>query len=427
MSSSYDLRPSIFGKFINLSSSNDYNNYSFMSSFVTKTIRWSKNYLLSILDGHLIHYPSPLNLTYAWSFGSSAGICLIIQILSGIFLAMHYTPHIDLAFSSVEHIMRDVNNGWLIRYIHANGASMFFIVVYCHIFRGLYYGSYMQPRQLLWCSGVLIFILMMGTAFMGYVLPWGQMSFWGATVITSLVTAVPVVGHAIVDWLWGGFTVSNATLNRFFSLHFFLPFVIAALSLIHLALLHKDGSNNPLGVDSKGDKIPFYPYFVVKDLFAFFCFLTFFGVFVFYFPNALGHPDNYIPADPMQTPAHIVPEWYFLPFYAILRSIPDKLGGVAAMGGALIVLFLIPFINTSEIRSTTFRPIFKIFYWLLVADFFLLGWIGQKPVKDIYVVVGQVATVFYFLFFVILIPAIGILETKLLSDKSKCNNFDLWS
>ena len=297
MNPSYGLDSSNFGKFISLKSSNEYINSNF--GLITKTIRWCNNYLLALLDSHLIHYPSPLNLTYAWSFGSSAGICLVIQILSGIFLAMHYTPHIDFAFSSVEHIMRDVNNGWLIRYIHANGASMFFIVVYCHIFRGLYYGSYMQPRQLLWCSGVLIFILMMATAFMGYVLPWGQMSFWGATVITSLVTAVPVIGQSIVDWLWGGFTVNNATLNRFFSLHFFLPFIIAALSLVHLALLHKDGSNNPLGVDSKGDKIPFYPYFVVKDLFAFFCFLTFFGTFAFYFSNTLGHLYNYIPADPM--------------------------------------------------------------------------------------------------------------------------------
>ena len=306
MKSTYKLNNSVFDTFSNSSSSfQNSNNSSFMASFVTKTLRWNNNYVLSFVDNHIIHYPTPINLTYAWSFGSSAGICLVIQILSGVFLAMHYTPHIDLAFSSVEHIMRDVNNGWLIRYIHANGASMFFIVVYCHIFRGLYYGSYMQPRQLLWCSGVLIFILMMGTAFMGYVLPWGQMSFWGATVITSLVTAVPIVGQSIVDWLWGGFTVNNATLNRFFSLHFLLPFVIAGLTLLHLALLHKDGSNNPLGVDSGVDKVPFYPYFFVKDLFAFFCFLLVFATFVFYFPNALGHPDNYIPADPMQTPAHI--------------------------------------------------------------------------------------------------------------------------
>ena len=370
------------------------------------------------MDSHLIHYPSPINLSYAWSFGSTAGICLVIQILTGVFLAMHYTPHIDLAFGSVEHIMRDVNNGWLIRYMHANGASMFFIVVYCHIFRGLYYGSYMHPRQLLWCSGVIIFILMMGTAFMGYVLPWGQMSFWGATVITNLATAIPFVGNAIVTWLWGGFTVDNPTLNRFFSLHFLFPFLIAGMSLVHLALLHKDGSNNPLGVDTSVDKIPFYPYFFVKDLFAFFVFMFVFSFFVFYFPNSMGHPDNYIPANPLVTPAHIVPEWYFLPFYAILRSIPDKLGGVVAMGGALIILLLIPFTNTSEIRSTTFRPIFKIFFWIFVADFAILGWIGQMPVKSVFVLVGQIATVYYFLFFLVLIPVLGTLESYLVRYKS---------
>ena len=393
-------------------------NFNFISSFVLLRNRWNSNYLLSFVDNHLIHYPTPININYAWSFGLVAGMCLIIQILTGIFLAMHYTPHIDLAFSSVEHIMRDVNNGWLIRYMHANGASMFFIVVYCHIFRGLYYGSYMAPRQLLWCSGVIIFILMMATAFMGYVLPWGQMSFWGATVITNLFSAIPYVGQPFTQWLWGGFTVSNATLNRFFSLHFFLPFIIAALSVVHLALLHRDGSNNPLGIDSSVDKIPFYPYFFIKDLFSFFIFLFFFCIFLFYFPNALGHPDNYIPADPMQTPPHIVPEWYFLPFYAILRSIPNKLGGVVAMLGALIVWLFIPFINTSEIRSTTFRPIFKIFYWLLVADFLILGWVGQKPVKDTYILVGQIATAFYFLFFVILIPLIGNIEYKLVRYKN---------
>lgn len=411
------LQFNIFDEFIKPYSSNSLKSSNSLASFVVTSLRWNKNYLMAFLDNHLIHYPTPVNLTYAWSFGSSAGICLVIQILSGIFLAMHYTPHIDLAFSSVEHIMRDVNHGWLIRYIHANGASMFFIVVYCHIFRGLYYGSYMHPRELLWCSGVIIFILMMATAFMGYVLPWGQMSFWGATVITSLVTAIPIVGQAIVDWLWGGFTVNNATLNRFFSLHFFLPFIIAGVTVIHLALLHKDGSNNPLGVDSVVDKIPFYPYFFVKDLFAFFGFLFIFGFFVFFYPNLMGHPDNYIPADPMHTPAHIVPEWYFLPFYAILRSIPDKLGGVAAMGGALVILFLIPFINTSEIRSTTFRPIFKVCYWLLVADFLILGWVGQKPVKDIYVLTGQIATVYYFLFFLVLIPVVGVIESRLIHHK----------
>ena len=337
-------------------------NSNFIAFFVTKSIRWNKNYVLSFFDSHLIHYPAPINLTYAWSFGSTAGICLVIQILTGIFLAMHYTPHIDLAFSSVEHIMRDVNNGWFIRYAHANGASMFFIVVYSHIFRGLYYGSYMHPRQLLWCSGVLIFILMMGTAFMGYVLPWGQMSFWGATVITNLATAIPIVGQPIVDWLWGGFTVNNATLNRFFSLHFLFPFLIAGLSLLHLALLHKDGSNNPLGVDTSVDKVPFYPYFIVKDLFAFFIFTFVFSVFIFYFPNAMGHPDNYIPANPLVTPAHIVPEWYFLPSYAILRSIPNKLLGVLALLASILILLILPVVNSSAIRSTLYRPIHQTFF-----------------------------------------------------------------
>merc|ERR1711933_533511 len=388
-------------------------NLVFIPKGLVRSIRWVKNYLLSIINNHLIFYPTPINLTYAWSFGSLAGICLVIQILSGIFLAMHYVPNIEYAFVSVEHIMRDVNNGWLIRYMHANGASMFFIVVYCHIFRGLYYGSYMHPRQLLWCSGVLIFIIMMAIAFMGYVLPWGQMSFWGATVITSLFTAIPFVGSTIVDWLWGGFNVDNATLNRFFSLHFFLPFLLAGLTIVHLALLHNVGSNNPLGTDSSVDKIPFYPYFFIKDLHALFIFLFFFIIIIFYFPNSMGHPDNYIPANPMQTPPHIVPEWYFLPFYAILRSIPDKLGGVIAMFGSLIVLFFIPFLNTSEIRSTDFRPIFKVFYWLLVTVFLLLGWIGQKPVTDTYIMVGQFATFYYFFFFIALIPLIGIVEKKI--------------
>jgi len=380
-------------------------------------IRWNKNYLVAILNSHVIDYPSPSNLTYAWSFGSTAGFCLVIQILTGVFLAMHYTPHIDLAFISLEHIMRDVNNGWLIRYMHANGASMFFIVVYSHIFRGLYYGSYMYPREHLWCSGVVIFILMMATAFMGYVLPWGQMSFWGATVITNLFSAIPYVGPSIVEWLWGGFSVDNATLNRFFSFHFLVPFLIAGMSIVHLALLHEHGSNNPIGIDSSVDKISFYPYFYVKDLLAFFGLVTVFAIFVFYFPNLMGHPDNYLPANPMVTPAHIVPEWYFLPFYAILRSIPDKLGGVIAMGGALVILFAIPFINTSEIRSSQFRPIFRVFFWLLVVDFLILGWIGQKPVESPFVEVGQIATLFYFTFFIFLIPVLGILEAQLIRIK----------
>jgi len=377
-------------------------------------VRWNKDYILSIVDSHLIDYPSPINLSYAWSFGSLAGICLVIQILTGIFLAMHYTPHIDLAFASVEHIMRDVNGGWLMRYMHANGASMFFIVVYCHIFRGLYYGSYMAPRELLWCSGVVIFLLMMATAFMGYVLPWGQMSFWGATVITNLFS---VAGQWVVDWLWGGFSVDNPTLNRFFSLHFLMPFLIAGMVLAHLALLHRDGSNNPLGIESSSDKISFYPYYYVKDLFSFMLFVVFFSVFLFYYPNLLGHPDNYIPANPMVTPHHIVPEWYFLPFYAILRSIPDKLGGVLAMGGAIVILLFLPFINTSEVRSSTFRPIYRKLFWFIFADFLLLGWIGQEVVEYPFEQIGLAATVLYFLYFLVLIPAVGILENRLVRTK----------
>jgi len=381
-------------------------------------VRWNKDYLLSIVDNHIIDYPSPINLSYAWSFGALAGICLVIQLITGIFLAMHYTPHIDLAFSSVEHIMRDVNNGWLIRYMHANGASMFFIVVYSHIFRGLYYGSFMAPREHLWCSGVIIFLLMMATAFMGYVLPWGQMSFWGATVITNLFSAIPVVGPSIVDWLWGGFCVDNATLNRFFSLHFVMPFVIAGLVIAHIALLHKDGSNNPLGAASAGDSIRFYPYFYTKDLFSLMCFILFFSIILFYFPNLLGHPDNYIPANPMSTPAHIVPEWYFLPFYAILRSIPDKLGGVVAMGGAIVILLTLPFTNTSEIRSATFRPIFRKAYWFLFCNFLLLGWIGQEVVEQPYTLIGQIGTAFYFFFFFFFMPGIGYIEKLLIRLKT---------
>jgi ubiquinol-cytochrome c reductase cytochrome b subunit len=382
-------------------------------------LRWNKDYLLSFVDSHIIDYPTPINLNYLWSFGSAAGLCLVIQIATGIFLAMHYTPHIDLAFDSVEHIMRDVQNGWLIRYAHANGASMFFIVVYCHIFRGLYYGSYIYPRGRLWASGVVIFLLMMATAFMGYVLPWGQMSFWGATVITNLFSAIPFVGGSIVEWLWGGFSVSNATLNRFFSLHYLMPFVIAGVVIVHLALLHKDGSNNPLGLNTNVDTISFYPYYYVKDLFAFFIFAFVFAFFVFFYPNLMGHPDNYIPANPLVTPAHIVPEWYFLPFYAILRSIPDKLGGVVAMVSAILVLLLLPIINTSKVRSSKFRPIFSVAYWFLVSDFLILGWIGQKPVETPFIEIGMGATLFYFLFFLVLVPAIGLLETELLNQYVK--------
>ena len=378
-------------------------------------VRWNKDSILSFVDSHIISYPTPINLNYMWSFGSTAGICLVIQIITGIFLAMHYSPHIDLAFNSVEHIMRDVNNGWLIRYLHANGASMFFIVVYCHIFRGLYYGSYMYPRGKLWASGVIIFLLMMATAFMGYVLPWGQMSFWGATVITNLFSAIPFVGPSIVEWLWGGFSVDNATLNRFFSLHYLMPFVIAGLTLVHLSLLHTSGSNNPLGINTNVDTVSFYPYFYVKDLLAFFILIALFSFFVFFYPNVLGHSDNYIPANPLVTPPHIVPEWYFLPFYAILRSIPDKLGGVVAMVSAILILLILPIINTSEVRSSKFRPIFSVAYWFLVSDFILLGWVGQKPVESPFIEIGMGATVFYFFFLAVLLPAIGLLEKFLVN------------
>ena len=382
-------------------------------------MRWNKKSLFAVINNHLIDYPTPINLNYFYGFGSLAGIMLVIQILTGIFLAMHYTPHIDLAFNSVEHIMRDVNNGWLIRYTHANGASFFFIVVYVHIFRGLYYGSYITPRESLWCSGVVIFILMMATAFMGYVLPWGQMSFWGATVITNLFSAVPLVGKDIVDWLWGGFAVDNPTLNRFFSLHFTLPFVIAGAVLIHLVLLHEVGSNNPLGLTLKTENVPFYPYFYTKDLFGLMVLLFVFFIFVFYYPNTLGHPDNYIEANPMKTPLHIVPEWYFLPFYAILRSIPNKIGGVIGMFGSLIVMLTIPFTNSSEIRSTAFRPIFKVCYWLLVVAFFLLGWVGQMPVEYPYTEIGVVSMIYYFFFFIVIIPFLGKFESFLIRYKKK--------
>jgi ubiquinol-cytochrome c reductase cytochrome b subunit len=373
-----------------------------------------KQPFFSVINEHLVEYPTPSNLNYFWGFGSLAGICLIIQIATGIFLAMHYTPHVDLAFSSVEHIMRDVEGGWLLRYAHANGASMFFIVVYIHMFRGLYYGSYASPREVVWCVGVIILLLMILTAFIGYVLPWGQMSFWGATVITSLASAIPVVGDQITFWLWGGFSVDNATLNRFFSLHYLLPFIIAGASLVHLAALHQYGSNNPLGTLSTVDKVSFYPYFYTKDLVGWVAFAIFFSVFVYFYPNVLGHPDNYIPANPMSTPAHIVPEWYFLPTYAILRSIPHKLGGVLAIGLVFVSLLALPFIHTSEIRSSNFRPIHKTLFWLLLADCLILGWIGQKPVEDPYVTIGQLASVYFFLYFLVFMPLLGKLESFLI-------------
>ena len=361
--------------------------------------------IFSFLDNSLgSNYPAPRNLNYWWSFGSIACICLVLQILTGLFLAMQYAPHITLAFDSVERIMREVNYGWLLRYMHAVGASMFFTVVYIHIFRGLYYGSYKSPRELLWWFGLVILVLMMATAFMGYVLPWGQMSFWGATVITNLFSAIPGVGESIVHWLWGGFSVDNPTLNRFFTLHFVLPFVIVGVVVMHIWALHQHGSNNPLGINVKTpqDTIPFHPYYTVKDLFGFGIFFIVFAWFVFFSPNSLGHPDNYIPANPMVTPAHIVPEWYFLPFYAILRAIPDKLGGVLAMGAAIGILFALPWIDRSKVRSATFRPTYRKMFWVFLANTVLLGYIGGKPAEGNYIIIGQFATLVYFGFFAVL-------------------------
>ena len=369
--------------------------------------------IFSTLHHTLVDYPTPKNLNYWWNFGSLAGIFLMIQIITGIVLAMHYTPTVEGAFASIEHIMRDVNYGWLIRYIHMNGASFFFIVVYIHIFRGLYYGSYKSPREVLWWLGLIILLLMMATAFMGYVLPWGQMSFWGATVITNLFSAVPIVGTAVVEWLWGGFAVDNALLNRFFALHYLFPFLIVGVVILHIVALHTHGSNNPLGIDRKGpqDSIPFHPYYTIKDLFGLSFVLTIFAAVVFYAPDYLGHPDNYIPADPLKTPAHIVPEWYFLPFYAILRAVPDKLGGVIAMISAILILFAIPWLDTSKVRSATFRPIYKKFFWVLLIDVIILTWVGGKPAEGSFIIIGRIATIYYFSHFIIFMPIIGIIET----------------
>lgn len=386
--------------------------------------------ILSLIHGSVgAGYRAPKNLNYWWNFGSLAGFMLVVQIVTGIILVMHYTPHVDLAFDSVEHIMRDVNYGWLLRYLHANGASMFFIVVYIHIFRGLYFGSYRNPRETLWFLGVIIYILMMATAFMGYVLPWGQMSFWGATVITNLFSAIPLVGDEIVTFLWGGFSVDNPTLNRFFSLHYLLPFVIAGVVVLHIWALHIPGSNNPLGIDVKGpqDQVPFHPYYTAKDSLGIAVFLIFFLAFVFYAPNFLGHPDNYIEANPLVTPPHIVPEWYFLPFYAILRAIPDKLGGVIAMFGAIVILFAMPWLDGSKARSCTFRPVYRIFLWLFLVDVIFLGYIGANSPDDVvnlaglevtFLTLGQIATAFYFLFFLVIVPIVSRKEKCLPLPKS---------
>tara|TARA_B100000676_G_scaffold161761_1_gene159128 strand:+ start:1751 stop:2995 length:1245 start_codon:yes stop_codon:yes gene_type:complete len=383
------------------------------------------------MSHELYEYPTPRNLNYWWNFGSLAGIVLVIMIVTGITLAMHYTPSTALAFDSVERIMRDVNYGWLIRYIHMNGASMFFIVIYIHIFRGLYFGSYKAPREILWMLGVVILLLMMATAFMGYVLPWGQMSFWGATVITNLFSAIPWgIGDWIVTLLWGGFAVDNPTLNRFFSLHYLLPFVIVGVVVLHIWALHVHGSNNPIGIDTKGeqDVLPFHPYYTVKDMFGLGVFLIVFALFIFFAPNYMGHPDNYIPANALSTPAHIVPEWYFLPFYAILRAVPDnfiggwttewlgfiifeaKLAGVLAMFGAIAVLFVLPWLDRSPVRSSRFRPMYKWFFWIFAIDCVVLGYMGALPAEGIYIVIGRIATVYYFAHFLVVLPLLAKVE-----------------
>ena len=377
-------------------------------------VRWVEYRLpvFAFMNHQLVDYPTPRNLNYWWNFGSLAGIALVIQIVTGIVLAFHYTPQADLAFASVEHIMRNVNYGWLLRYVHANGASMFFTVVFIHLFRGMYYGSYKAPREILWWLGLVILLMMMATAFMGYVLPWGQMSYWGATVITNMFTAFPIVGDWLTTLLWGGFVVDNPTLNRFFSLHYLLPFMIVGVVVVHLWALHVHKSNNPLGIDMKGpqDSLPFHPYYTIKDMFGLGVFLLVFAWLVFFAPNLLGEADNYIPANPLVTPPHIVPEWYFLPFYAILRAIPDKLMGVIGMFGATLILFLLPWLDTCKVRSAKFRPFFKMAFWLFVADVLILGWVGKNAPEGMFIIIGRVASVYYFAHFLVILPLLGKFE-----------------
>nr|YP_010338934.1 apocytochrome b [Erythrolobus coxiae]UNJ19006.1 apocytochrome b [Erythrolobus coxiae] len=372
-----------------------------------------KNSLFRFIHSHVINYPTPSNINYFWNFGFISVFCLGIQILSGIFLAMQYTPHIDYAFLSVERINRDVNTGWWMRYLHANGASFFFISVYIHIFRGLYFGSYIFPREMVWVFGILILFLMIITAFLGYILPFGQMSLWGAMVITNLASAIPFIGNNLVLWLWGNFCVENSTLNRFFSLHYVLPFVITSLTIIHLAFLHKNGSNNGLGISSTIDKINIYPYFILKDFLGVSIFLLIFMIFVFYFPNYLNHSDNYIKANPLITPALISPEWYFLVFYAILRSVPHKLAGVILMLCSIFILFLLPWLNGFEIKSARFRPFYKIIYWFFFFCCLILGWIGSMPIENPYLFLGQSASIYYFIYFLLLTPLLGYLENSM--------------
>nr|AFM44886.1 cytochrome b [Poecilia butleri] len=368
--------------------------------------------LLKIANDALVDLPAPANISAWWNFGSLLGLCLIAQILTGLFLAMHYTSDISMAFSSVAHICRDVNYGWLIRNMHANGASLFFICIYLHIGRGLYYGSYLYKET--WNIGVVLLLLVMMTAFVGYVLPWGQMSFWGATVITNLLSAVPYVGDTLVQWIWGGFSVDNATLTRFFAFHFLLPFIVAAATLVHLIFLHETGSNNPIGLNSDADKISFHPYFSYKDLLGFILLLTALIALALFSPNLLGDPENFTPANPLVTPPHIKPEWYFLFAYAILRSIPNKLGGVLALLASILVLMVIPFLHTSKQRSLTFRPLTQLLFWLLVADVIILTWIGEMPVEHPFIIIGQIASFLYFFLFLFLIPTAALIENKML-------------
>ena len=368
--------------------------------------------LMRFADENLLSFPTPKNLNYFYTFGFILTMCLVTQIITGIVLAMHYTPSTTLAFDSIEHIMRDVNYGWLIRYIDSNGASMFFLAVFIHMFRGLYYGSYKEPREIIWILGVVIFLLMIITAFMGYVLPWGQMSFWGATVITNLVGTIPVIGEPILTLLLGGFSVDNPTLNRFFSLHYLLPFVIFGVVILHIWALHVTGNNNPTGIEVKDEKdtISFHPYYTVKDLFAYVVFLLMFCYFIFYNPNILGHPDNYIEADPMLTPAHIVPEWYLLPFYAILRAVPDKLFGVILMFGSIAVLFFLPWLDTMKVKSARYRPLYKIFYLIFIISCLMLGYLGAKAPEGIYLFLSRVTTIYYFAFFLVIMPVLSRIE-----------------
>ncbi|WAC49103.1 cytochrome b N-terminal domain-containing protein [Asticcacaulis sp. SL142] len=406
------------------------------STYVPKTgfEKWldSRLPIVRLAYDSFVDYPTPKNLNYWWTFGGILSVCLAIQIITGIILAMHYTPHVDYAFNSVERIMRDVNYGWLIRYVHANGASMFFFAVYIHMLRGLYYGSYKAPREVLWILGCIIFFLMIATAFMGYVLPWGQMSFHGAVVITNLIGSIPLIGGPILTWLQGGFAVDQATLNRFFSLHYLLPFVIAGVVILHIWALHVAGQNNPAGVEikSKEDTVAFTPYATVKDGVAIIVFLFLFSVFVFFMPNALGHADNYIPANPLVTPAHIVPEWYLLPFYAILRAIPDKFGGVIAMFGSIAVIFALPWLDTSKVKSMRYRPVMRWFFVIFVIVCLGLGWCGaQLPDAQVipglpsftlfdgqlnsYLWLTRLFTIYYFVFFLLIMPWIGLKEEPL--------------